>query len=71
MFANDFFSMTSVRSKSLNMCLFTKLFLFLAPLEVKKEVERLMEEEEIIRGRKKEEIVKHLECIWENQYCII
>jgi len=39
--------------------------------EVKKEVERLIEEEEIIRGWKKEEIVKHLEYVWENQYYII
>ena len=35
--------------------------------EVEKEVERLIEEEEIIRGWKKEEIVKNLEYIWENQ----
>ena len=48
-----------------------KMFTSLKRNEVKKEVERLIEDEEIIRGWKKEEIVKNLEYIRENQYCII
>ena len=48
-----------------------KMFTSLKRNEVKKEVERLIEDEEIIRGWKKEETVKNLEYIWENQYCII
>ena len=48
-----------------------KMFTSLKRNEVKKEVERLIEDEEIIRGWKKEEIVKYLEYIWDNQYCII
>ena len=48
-----------------------KMFTNLKREEVKKKVERLIDEEEIIRGWKKEEILRILEYICDNVYCII
>ena len=48
-----------------------KMFTSLKRKEVKEEVGKLIEEEEIIRGWKKEEILRNLEYIWDNAYCII
>ena len=48
-----------------------KKFTNLKREEVKKEIEKLIEEKEEIRGWKKEEIIKNLEYIRENTYYIV
>ena len=48
-----------------------KMFTNIIRQAVVKEIERLIEKDEIIRGWKKEEILKNLKYIWDNTYCII
>ena len=48
-----------------------KMFTKLKREEIKKRVKMLIEEKEIIRGWKKEEILENLQYIWDNVYCII
>ena len=48
-----------------------KMFTNLKREEIKKEIEKLIEEKEEIRGWKKEEIIKNLEYTWDNTYCTV
>ena len=48
-----------------------KMFTNLKREEAKKEIEKIIEEEEEISGWKKVDFIKILEHIWDNTYCVV
>ena len=48
-----------------------KMYTSLKREQVKKEIKEIIKEEEVIRGWKKVEIIKNLEFVWDNTYCVV